>query len=541
MANNWAWVHVANLRGPQGIQGPPGDASAWKASTPYLAGQTVISPTGDVVSAKVGFTSGATYDDANWNIVNKPRKVPNGTDWNTVLSLGTYWLDSFTNSNTMTNLPPITGGFAGTIEVAPVTATRVMQRATEYATTNPGKVWVRISTTGGSFTTWEPLSSLITVLSTGADLNTLTTPGKYRTETSTIAQSTLNNPGVSNPFTVEVTRISNTNGVYLQVLTEYGASGPIISRRLSVGGNFQTWITDVPTSGTRTALDAWGDSLTEGGGLGETWATAEAWPARAATLLSGTTVTNRGRSGDTTDEILIRMGVHQIYFTVTGGSIPASGSVAVVTKFKSFIPRDRNYSGSLNGINGNLSFAFATNTWTFTRSASGTAVPVSGSVLFVSGQALTRSTPFVFWGGRNDFGFLVNGLEGSMPQHIIANHRKVLDFLPAGEKRVLFFGPTLTTNDTVGTPGYTRVWDTINQMKYLFPGTFYSVMDYLIDHALDDAGITKTAGDLSAITNREAPPSLFITGDTTHFRKEIADVIGRFFAAPLIAAKGFVN
>lgn len=40
----------------------------WKATTAYLAGDKVLSPGGDVVSAKVDFTSGASYSSANWDI-----------------------------------------------------------------------------------------------------------------------------------------------------------------------------------------------------------------------------------------------------------------------------------------------------------------------------------------------------------------------------------------------------------------------------------------------------------------------------------------
>ena len=79
--------------GPQGPQGPAGvadDASIaaqinsstsatkaalsatyvprWKADTAYLAGDKVLSPNGDVVSAKVNFTSGAAYSATNWNL-----------------------------------------------------------------------------------------------------------------------------------------------------------------------------------------------------------------------------------------------------------------------------------------------------------------------------------------------------------------------------------------------------------------------------------------------------------------------------------------
>jgi hypothetical protein len=39
----------------------------WKASTAYVAGQLAIAPNGDIVSAKVNFTSGSSYNAANWN------------------------------------------------------------------------------------------------------------------------------------------------------------------------------------------------------------------------------------------------------------------------------------------------------------------------------------------------------------------------------------------------------------------------------------------------------------------------------------------
>ena len=40
----------------------------WKATTAYLAGDKVLSPAGDVVSAIANFTSGASYSAANWNL-----------------------------------------------------------------------------------------------------------------------------------------------------------------------------------------------------------------------------------------------------------------------------------------------------------------------------------------------------------------------------------------------------------------------------------------------------------------------------------------
>jgi len=469
----------------------------------------------------------------------KPKTMPNGTNWDTVVAPGHYAVDSFTAAATMTGLPPTAGGFAGDIINFPVTSNRVTRLGIEYATTQPGKLWTSASTVAGGVTAWEPVAAQATALTTGQDLNTLA-PGDYRAETSTIATSTLNNPGVVNPFYLKVVKGSGTNGVTFHTLIEYGDTGPVTSTRQSIGNVFQGWNTAaVPPA--RTALSCYGTSLTAGSGVGETWTAAETWPARAGTVLTGTTVINSGRSGDTSDEILIRMGIFSLYFAVTGGSIPASGAVAVTTRAKTFIPRDRTFTGSIAGVAGTLAFTFASGTWTFTRSQAGTALAVAGYSLFVAGQAFSRKNALVFEAYRNDSDFNVTGLEGSISDHVIANHRKVLDFLPGGDKRVIFLGPTLNVNEKQGTAGYTRVWDTINRMKYLFPGTFYSQMDYVIDRAMDDAGMTKTADDLAAIAKREAPPSVFIAGDTTHFDKRIADVLGRLHVAPIIAAKGFVN
>src|SRR5213595_3823864 len=40
----------------------------WKPNTAYSAGFAVLSPSGDVVTAKTGFTSGSTYSASNWNL-----------------------------------------------------------------------------------------------------------------------------------------------------------------------------------------------------------------------------------------------------------------------------------------------------------------------------------------------------------------------------------------------------------------------------------------------------------------------------------------
>jgi peptidoglycan/xylan/chitin deacetylase (PgdA/CDA1 family) len=60
----------------------------WKATTAYTSGQRVISPDGDIVSAKTGFTSGASYDASNWNASTQDGRITQNTVWMGVINSG---------------------------------------------------------------------------------------------------------------------------------------------------------------------------------------------------------------------------------------------------------------------------------------------------------------------------------------------------------------------------------------------------------------------------------------------------------------------
>jgi lysophospholipase L1-like esterase len=61
---------VADARLPSRLQDTALNATfvpKWKATTAYLAGDAVLSPAGDTVTAIANFTSGASFNAANWN------------------------------------------------------------------------------------------------------------------------------------------------------------------------------------------------------------------------------------------------------------------------------------------------------------------------------------------------------------------------------------------------------------------------------------------------------------------------------------------
>lgn len=72
-----ATAPVSNFIRVQDIQNPASVASTtlagtyttkWQPNTVYTTGQIVQSPTGDLVSAITNFTSGSSYNAANWNL-----------------------------------------------------------------------------------------------------------------------------------------------------------------------------------------------------------------------------------------------------------------------------------------------------------------------------------------------------------------------------------------------------------------------------------------------------------------------------------------
>lgn len=53
----------------QGPAGPPGGGIEWAPFTAYTAGQIVLNPSGQLVTANATFTSGDTYNSANWTLI----------------------------------------------------------------------------------------------------------------------------------------------------------------------------------------------------------------------------------------------------------------------------------------------------------------------------------------------------------------------------------------------------------------------------------------------------------------------------------------
>ncbi|MET0436169.1 MAG: hypothetical protein ABW043_01615 [Devosia sp.] len=155
-----------------------------------------------------------------------------------------------------------------------------------------------------------------------------------------------------------------------------------------------------------SGIVAWGDSLTAGAGAtgGSTGATT--YPAVAQALLSPRrAVARQGVGGQTSTQIAARMNAVPILVTVSGGSIPASGPVAVTEKSVNVLVNSGSYSGTMRGwlagVEGTMSTDGSGN-WSFARSVAGTSVPAEANARFICawGQYL-RGYAAWLWLGRN--------------------------------------------------------------------------------------------------------------------------------------------
>ena len=234
---------------------------AWKPSTAYLAGQSVIAPNGDVVSAKVNFTSGASYSATNWNASTQDGRigaiealralpyttVANGTDVNTLRTPGRYLVNSNTVSASLLN-GASTNPAVITVEAG--TTGLISQIWTEiFGTTNAvfKRTTSALTPTPFPYGPWESMRvRAYTNLTTGTDLNTLTTPGKYLATSNTIAASLINAPSGVGAGVVEV---ENTGtGVVAQTWTNlYGdVLGKYTRKTNNISTNpfgFSAWMT----------------------------------------------------------------------------------------------------------------------------------------------------------------------------------------------------------------------------------------------------------------------------------------------------------
>lgn len=290
----------------------------------------------------------------------------------------------------------------------------------------------------------------------------------------------------------------------------------------------------------RTKVAAIGDSLTDGGANGVLWPEEQSWPARMGAVLgSGWTVTNAGWTGATTDEALMRTGSLPVRVTVPAGGIVKNAN-AVVTPIGTYgLPAGQSRTIDLKWGTGTARIiANAAGVWTLYNYANET-VPAGMVTLSPQFPGLSGQT-VVVWLGRNDVTTGAKGTEQTVPDHVIAGHQRLVEWLTPRAKNILILGVTPRSNEPASSTNGLMVKEINDRLRSLYPGKFASVLTYLQGKAFTDTGLTPTSEDTAAIAENQVPPSMLATGDNTHINQVAAQAVGEHFVKDALAARGWL-
>lgn len=392
---------------------------------------------------------------------------------------------------------------------------------------------------GGVFTAWTPGNSPV-LLFAGADVSALVEPGIYEVPDYATAQSVVNKPdGFVQAHVYTVRRAGST---IFQEAIGWSSSGTLHAERQSSGGVLGAW--KFPNAGMpwsrSDSVFFWGDSAVDGGDVNGAWVAGESLPERLATHVS-VPVVNRGVSGQTSNDILLRAGVVVLHATPVGGSIPASGPVNLNVYGQEMDTRDnRTFAVTYSGVGGTLTHTTG-EAWTFTRSASGSAVAVSAPTAVVSAQSMSGPGTHIFMMAGNDW--LADAgpaPDGDLVTHVVSNYLRAVEAVPASlTKHVLIAGVKTRRSTVAGDANSVFVKAVNDQLRLVFPQGFIDRQKWLATDALTVAGISPTSADVAAMADGLVPPSAFADGDDTHIRKEIVAVEAQYLWAPALKKRGW--
>jgi lysophospholipase L1-like esterase len=544
-----------------------GYVPAWKTATAYTAGQKVISPGGDVVSAIANHTSGASFTPANWTASTQDGRIgaiesknavqdnrlngfllAAGTDLNTLKTTNVYTAPADAVNWAALNYPQ---NAVISLRSFFWSATNGVHIADVYGTTS--RHYFRICNSSG-FQPWQCIDARIDAveavnaaqdarvdalvaselfhgaapmandevafgITDSAGMRSDLEVAKDGHFTQRVIDSVRTRLGLdAGPQIAEATADKiyiNTSATgdraYLGTIT--GASNPRMLDTQSVMVDTSTgpqWIS-ASTGAGRPLLPTldwacWGDSLTWSQATGQANPT---WPQTLATDL-GVSVYNGGRQGQASAEIATRQGGLRPLLTVTSDTIPASGTVTVtaISPVDGWRPSGTSVlamEGTLAGIPGTLYHDASTQAWTFTRDAAGSSTSCPPNTAFIGTEGTAkRGNSVIIWAGTNNT---------TQPTAILRDIASMVAWLTPYTKRYLVLSLT--------TPGN----DALNASLSATYGTHYEdIRSYIIANGLADAGITPTTDDTAAIAANNIPPSLLT--DATHFTQAGYNVIG---------------
>lgn len=334
--------------------------------------------------------------------------------------------------------------------------------------------------------------------------------------------TTLNN-GFNSISNIDFSQYSNvyiTGGIYGHV-TEETQIGTVKIKLISNGEIFATDViydnnvvdfSLIPKY--KDEIVCWGDSLTAGGG----------WTSTLQTL-SGKTVINAGTGGENVYTITSRQGADVMM--INNITIPDDTSPVTIATYSEGIPT---YFGNkatpllqggsshinpvtVNGVECTLSwtgsnYADTSGVWTLKRNTSGEGIVIDRPTAIVTKADRENNGPYlmIIYMGQNG-GYTDNA-------ELIQKHKLMIDH--ANAKHTIILG--LSSGSSISRADYE------NAMRNEFGRYFISLREYLSTYGLEDAGLTPTEEDITAMSSGTVPPQLL--SDSVHYTSACKTVIG---------------
>lgn len=324
--------------------------------------------------------------------------------------------------------------------------------------------------------------------------------------------------GVS-PNTYITTEISiPSNGVELYLNEFPTQTYPLVVNKIEI-------FIDSKINGKET-VNCWGDSLTRGVGVGDSYS--KAFPYVLYGLLDGREVINCGVGGENTINIASRQGglpnivkpftipsnaskVEVKLTNIYGGStgILLQGGSALDPTTGKYVMTAQINPCSINGVEGTLTYE--NGKYYFSRSENGESVIVSRPTpLITYAMKSMRDNINIIWLGTNG-GF-------STSSELIEYIDAMIDYMTPINKKYIVFG----IHRLVST--VTETFEMIEKNMTLHFGRHYiNQRKYMLEYGLSDAGITPTVEDTAAISQGKIPPSLLY--DDVHYNDKGYNII----------------
>ncbi|WP_052061881.1 hypothetical protein [Rhodococcoides fascians] len=244
----------------------------------------------------------------------------------------------------------------------------------------------------------------------------------------------------------------------------------------------------------------------------------------------GIPVYSQGIGGEEIQHSAAKANAVPVLVQPVGGSIPASGAVAVTVTNSFPVNPTVSIAGTLAGVAGTLAYtATPTAGYTFTRTTTGSVVAVAAPTPFVSGDGVTyRDNAHVFWPGKNNLSAVSATEEARVIDYTAKHWRQVGAF----SKRRLLLGHFANQNwEADRIAQNTRVntaFAGIAGDKYMDIGAYITSSAVWVD-----TGLTPTAEDLAAQAKGVLPPSL--AADVQHLSHTGYNAVAKLIGAKLLA------